>query len=44
MPRLDLTNQVAPVSVDEVAKIVRETPSDRAPDLDGFNESFYKAA
>jgi len=27
-----------------VARIVRDTPADRAPGPDGFNGAFYKAA
>lgn len=43
LPRLDLSNQVVPFSPNEVARVVRETPSDRAPGPDGFGGAFYKA-
>lgn len=41
---VDLRDQIAAFSADEVTRIVRETPSDRAPGPDGFNGCFYKAA
>lgn len=44
LPRLDLDDQASPFSADEVARIVQETPPDRAPGLDGFNGAFYRAA
>jgi hypothetical protein len=43
LPRLDLSDQVLPFTVDEVARIVKATPSGRAPGPDGFSRSFYKA-
>ncbi|XP_066392841.1 uncharacterized protein [Miscanthus floridulus] len=44
LSRLDLHELVAPFAADEVARVVRETPSDRAPGPDGFSGAFYKAA
>lgn len=44
LPRLDLQELAARFTMDEVVRIVRETPSDRAPGPDGFSGAFYKAA
>lgn len=41
LPRLDLSELIAPFSAEEVAAIVRETPADRAPGPDGFSGAFY---
>jgi hypothetical protein len=41
---LNLSEQVAPFSAEEVAAIVRETPADRARGLDGFSGAFYRVA
>jgi hypothetical protein len=44
IPQLNLSDQVAPFSAEEVARIVRESPADRAPGPVGFNGAFFKAA
>lgn len=44
LPRLDLQELAARFTMDEVVRIVRETPSDRVPGPDGFSGAFYKAA
>ncbi|XP_066323685.1 uncharacterized protein [Miscanthus floridulus] len=44
LPRLDLSDLVTLFTAEEVARIVRDTPADRAPGPDGFNGAFYKAA
>lgn len=44
LPSLDLSDQVVPFTKEEISRIVRETPSDRAPRPDGFNGCFYKMA
>lgn len=44
LPHLDLSDLVAPFSNEEVARIVQESPNDRAPGPDGFTGAFYKAA
>lgn len=44
LPRLDLDELAAPFMADEVTRIVRETPSDRAPGPDGFSGAFFKVA
>lgn len=43
LPRLDLSDQVQPFTADEVARIIKESPTDRAPGPDGLNGAFYKA-
>jgi hypothetical protein len=42
LPRLDLSDQITLFTAKEVAMIVRETPADRVPGLDGFSGTFYK--
>jgi hypothetical protein len=42
--QLELAEQAAPFSADEIASIVLATPSNRAPSPDGFLGTFYKAA
>jgi hypothetical protein len=44
IPQLDLSELVVPFSPEEVARIVRESPADRAPGPDGFNGAFFRAA
>jgi len=44
LPTLDLDHLAAPFTAAEVARIVHETPSDRAPGSDGFSGAFYKKA
>jgi hypothetical protein len=44
LPRLDLSELVLPFTVEEVAKVMRETPADRALGPDGFCGGFNKAA
>jgi hypothetical protein len=42
-PRLDLSDQAVSFTLDEVARIVRESPSDRAPGPDGFSAGFFQS-
>jgi hypothetical protein len=42
LPSIDLNDQVAAFTEDELARIVKETPPDHAPGPDGFTGSFYK--
>jgi len=44
LPTLDLDHLAAPFTAAEVARIVHETSSDRAPGPDGFSGAFYKKA
>jgi hypothetical protein len=44
LPQLNLQDLMVPFTADEVARIARESPSDRAPGTDGFTRAFYKAA
>lgn len=44
IPQLDLESLAVPFTHDEVAHIVRESPSDRVPGPDGFTGALYKAA
>ncbi|WVZ82473.1 hypothetical protein U9M48_029730 [Paspalum notatum var. saurae] len=44
LPTLVLGELVVPFTMEEVTRIVHETPSDRAPGPDGFTGAFYKAA
>lgn len=43
LPRLDLSDQAVSFTLDEVARIVRESPSDRAPGPDGFSAGFFQS-
>jgi len=43
LPTLDLGDQALPFSAEEVARIVKDSPSDRAPGPDGFGGRFFKA-
>lgn len=42
-PRANLDNLTAPFTTDEIDKVIREMPADRAPGPDGFSEIFLKA-
>lgn len=44
LPRVDLSDQAEPFTVEEIARIIHATPSDRAPRPDGFSGAFYKVA
>lgn len=44
LPRLDLQDLVVAFTEDEIAKIIQESPADRAPGPDGFTGRFYRAA
>lgn len=44
LPCIDLDGLVIPFSEEEIAKIVQDTPLDRAPGPDGFTGRFYRAA
>ena len=43
LPRLDLSTLAEPFTLEEVARAVMESPSDRAPGPDGFGVGFVKA-
>jgi hypothetical protein len=44
LPRLDLQVLAMEFSEEEIARVVQETPADRAPSPDGFTGRFYRAA
>jgi hypothetical protein len=43
LPRLDLSVLAEPFSDAEIARVVRESPADRAPGPDGFTGALFKA-
>ena len=43
LPQLDLSALAKPFTLQEVARVVMESPSDRAPSPDGFGAGFIKA-
>lgn len=43
LPRLDLSDLALPFTADEIARTVKDTPSDRSPGPDWFTGAFYKA-
>lgn len=44
LPRLDLSDQSARFTADEIVSAIRGSPSNRAPGPDGFGISFYRVA
>lgn len=44
LPRLNLSDQSARFTADEIASTIRGSPSNRAPGPDGFGISFYRVA
>lgn len=44
LPRLDLDDLACPFTKEEIARAVKDSPSDRAPGPDGFGAGFLKAA
>lgn len=43
LPHLDLESLADPFSLEEILRIIRESPPDRAPGPDGFSGAFYRA-